>query len=77
MNENIDKISEKKLHLCRCYSETNGKEFPLEGYGQAIEECDEREDGTLWAGNGEYGTRVNFCPFCGYSAKVKVEIGKT
>ena len=33
-------------------------------YGHAIISCYE-QDGKLWAGNGEYTTEVNFCPFCG------------
>jgi hypothetical protein len=48
---------------------------PQQGYGDAITEIDEHDDGTLWAGNGEYGTQVNFCPFCGYEAKTKVKAG--
>lgn len=44
------------------------------GYGKAIntDEIVEQPDGSLWAGNDEYGTRVNFCPFCGYKAKVPI-----
>ncbi len=37
--------------------------------GHAIDGCKEDEYGFLWAGNGEYETMVNFCPFCGYKAK--------
>lgn len=54
------------MHICNV-------SFPSEGYGEAIDRVDEREDGTLWAGNGEYETQVNFCPKCGYEAKVKAE----
>ena len=42
-------------------------------WGPAIDQCVEREDGTLWAGNGEYESQVNFCPACGYAAKVKTD----
>mgnify|MGYP001586198926 CR=1 FL=1 len=42
----------------------------IDGYGPAIEYCHGRDDGSLWAGNSEYGTRVNFCPFCGLKAPV-------
>ena len=38
--------------------------------GPAITSCYEDDDGTLWAGNVEYETQVNFCPRCGYKAKV-------
>ena len=44
--------------------------YPQEGYGEAVTYCAEREDGTLWAGNSEYGSQVNFCPACGFQAKV-------
>jgi hypothetical protein len=53
------------LHECEC-------DFPYEGYGEAITYCEELEDGTLWVGNGEYDSQVNFCPNCGYEAKKKV-----
>jgi hypothetical protein len=35
--------------------------------GSAIDYCD-IEDGQLWAGNSEYESRVNFCPYCGRKA---------
>ena len=41
-------------------------------YGQAITQCVELEDGTLTVDNDEYGSQVNFCPYCGYEAKVKI-----
>jgi len=38
-----------------------------------IEGCFESVDGRLFVFNGEYGTcQVNFCPFCGFEAKVKI-----
>jgi len=42
---------------------------PNEECGPAIDYCYEEEDGSLWAGNGEYESQVNFCPFCGKKAK--------
>lgn len=42
-------------------------------WGWAIDCCDEREDGTLWVDNDEYGNQVNYCPFCGYEAIIKVQ----
>lgn len=45
---------------------------PRGGFGAAVDSCTERSDGTLWAGNDEYATQVNFCPFCGYSARVRL-----
>lgn len=56
------------------------------GYGPAIEDCrevdkyDERFPqylvGELWSGNGEYDSQVNYCPFCGYEAKVQIKESK-
>lgn len=65
------------LHHCglpdRDYDEL---EDPFEGLwgkcGAAVEDCLEHEDGTLWVDNGEYASRVNYCPFCGYSTKEKI-----
>jgi len=54
---------------------TRGALLPLKsycGYGYAIYECEENERGELWVGNDEYGSQVNFCPFCGAAAKVKI-----
>jgi len=55
----------EKLHECRCYGK-NG------GYGEAISSCDEEENGELWVGNGEYESQVNYCPQCGFKAKVQI-----
>lgn len=54
--------------LHRCEGST-----PHDGYGEAVDCCHEREDGTFWAGNDEYGSQVNFCPFCGAKAPKQVE----
>lgn len=40
-------------------------------YGPAVDYCTEDSDGTLWVGNGEYKTQVNFCPFCGFKAETQ------
>jgi len=42
-------------------------------HGAAIDECFEDEDFFLFVNNGEYGSQVNFCPFCGYEAKKKID----
>jgi hypothetical protein len=44
-----------------------------EAYGTAIDHCVER-DGQFWVGNGEYGSRVNYCPYCG--AKAPSQVGE-
>lgn len=56
------------LHKCEGW-------LPRCGCGPAIDECVEREDGSLWIDNGEYGSQVAFCPCCGFKAKVAPEVG--
>ena len=69
MGERHDCVGEcvsEPLHKCnlkihRCYQ------------GHTIDECYEDErDGSLWAYSAKWlcETRVNFCPRCGYKAKV-------
>lgn len=50
------------LHYCENISEARP-------YGPAIKVCYEDDQGRLWAENGEYSSRVNFCPVCGYKEK--------
>ena len=40
--------------------------------GNAVYYC-YADNGELWVGNSEYGTQVNFCPFCGKEAERKRE----
>jgi hypothetical protein len=42
------------------------------GYGPAVTSCNETEGGSLWVGNIEYESRVNFCPFCGFKARQQI-----
>ncbi len=44
---------------------------PEKSYGPAIGHTYE-EDNKLWVTNGEYSSQVNYCPYCGYEAKIKV-----
>ncbi len=65
-----------KLHICRPgynWLLGDGAIFYSNGYDSAVKYCKEDEQGRLWAGNSEHGTRVNYCPFCGYRAKVQIE----
>lgn len=39
--------------------------------GTCIKRCHESEEGELWVSDDERGTQVNFCPCCGYEAKIK------
>lgn len=58
-------MRQSNLHYCQATEEnTDG------GYGRAIDDCREDEDKPgLYAGNGEYTTKVNYCCFCGYKSK--------
>ena len=47
--------------------------LPFNGYGEAITSCLEDTLGRLICGNDEYGSQVNFCPYCGFEAKNKVK----
>jgi hypothetical protein len=59
------------MHICEPGYDIEREEyvFPTQGFGAAVTKCYEDEQGFLWVTNDEYGTRVNFCPFCGYQAK--------
>lgn len=62
-------MDKKKLHECGLLVPQNW------GYGSvAVDYCCEDEEGHLSVTNGEYGNYVNFCPFCGFKAKVQVPI---
>lgn len=43
-------------------------------HGPAIDYCYEDQIGFLFVCNNEYGSQVNYCPVCGYEAKVKIEV---
>jgi hypothetical protein len=45
-----------------------------DNYGGAINECEEYDNGSLWVTNDEYDSQVNYCPFCGYKAKLQAII---
>lgn len=60
------------LHVCEPhYAKDKGN---IAGYGEAITVCYETEQaiGEFWAANGEYASRVNFCPFCGEKAPSQI-----
>lgn len=54
------KLAQKKTHYC-------GMKSP---YSQVIEDCREDNYGKLWICNGQRMAPVNYCPKCGYKAKV-------
>jgi hypothetical protein len=69
MGEEKDPHFPENAHVC----DLENADYML--FGCALTTCAEDDEGKLWADNGEYGSQVNFCPVCGYEAKVKVENG--
>ena len=57
---------EHEPHLCELNS-------PDQAYGVAIDDCYEDDEGRFWAGNGEYGSQVNYCPVCGTKAPKQID----
>lgn len=64
------KPAKKSEHHCN----HNPSQLEWGGFGWAIEDCTEHDDGSFWVDNGEYASRVNYCPFCGASAPKQMEI---
>jgi len=56
-----------------CKRPENATELSTHVGTQAFNVCEEQEDGTLFIYNCEYSCQVNFCPVCGYKAKVQIE----
>ena len=54
----------------RCEAPNESKDYI---YGCAIWVCYEDELDELVVENGEYGSQVNYCPYCGYEAKNKIK----
>ena len=46
-------------------------------HGAAVTDCWADARGNLWAGNGEYSNRVNYCPFCGEPGTVLIAMPGT
>lgn len=42
-------------------------------FGEAINYVKVLDDGTMWVGNDEYETQVNFCPYTGEPAKKQMK----
>jgi hypothetical protein len=65
-------MSNDKKTLHRCAPAWRSERYFQDAHGPAVEECSENEQGEFWAGNNEYSSRVNFCPFCGEKAPAQV-----
>ena len=46
------------------------------GWGHAILECFQAEGTRMFAGNDEYMSQVNYCPFCGQKATIQIDMEK-
>lgn len=60
-------MRDENKHYCHAPKEAKSYQ-----YGVAVLECWQEEDGTLTVDNGEYASQVNYCPYCGYEADVKI-----
>jgi hypothetical protein len=54
----------------RCYQPKDTESAG--GFGDAIERCDEDEEGRFVVDNGEYASFVRFCPYCGAKAPADI-----
>ena len=43
-------------------------------YGATIMYCVEGKDGRFYAGNGEYESAVDYCPFCGKQSNISSRV---
>jgi hypothetical protein len=64
---NIPDENFKDYHYCEVHCRQHLR-------GAAIDYCFLDIDGCLFVQNGEYGSQVNFCPVCGYEAKMKIKM---
>lgn len=70
------KVGSEKLHDCSIHDYgVDWDDFRIL-CGGAIFDCLGHEGGKLYVNNGEYGNRVNYCPFCGYKAKKQMKLKK-
>ena len=48
-------------------------DLPVGGWWrQGVSQCQENDKGEFWVSNGECGSQVNFCPYCGARAPHQV-----
>ena len=60
----------------KCWGYLPEVEFGVQVFSRIespITECVELPDGRLVAGEAGVGTQVNFCPFCGWEARIQPE----
>jgi len=69
IKKKIEKMENEKLHECSVV----GSQVEW-GYTASMIRCFERENGSLCVVNWGYVSRVNYCPFCGYKAKMQMKL---
>lgn len=72
----LDKAEKERLEMSKQKAQRDMRHscagvYPVSAYGAAITQCDEAPDGSFWAGNGEYESRVDYCPYCGKNAPLQ------
>ena len=63
--------SDQAVRHC-CAAPAGANDPATWAHGAAVTESQEDEGGAMFVGNGEYATRVNFCPFCGVKATLPI-----
>ena len=71
VKKKIEKWKNEKLHECSVVGSQVGW-----GYTASMIRCFERKNGDLCVVNWGYVSRVNYCPFCGYKAKMQMKLKK-
>lgn len=66
--ERLVMASENYKNRLKPDSKRNEYRAPTEMWGPAITYTYIKEDGTMWVGNDEYETQVNYCPMTGQPA---------
>lgn len=66
LKESLKEDEMNELHGCEI------EEYP-EDWGPAITYCGEDDKGYLFVSNSEYASAVNYCPECGYKAKLTAQ----
>lgn len=56
------------IRWCKTADEVNLRESPQSDPGHPYKAQ------SLWVGNGEYTSQVNYCPYCGYKAEVETTV---
>ena len=76
-SRSVDSVITSRLHCCSLYYSKAGLCITDKDIGsKAACKCKEQDGGQLEWNDGDYSRLVNFCPYCGYEARVKIKIGR-